>query len=139
MQVREASYTSKGACTHPLGRIDGAARRNTGPKLSQSTSFFWVAAIGTVMPYHARALTITMNTRSPTKTSLLNRLRLAGCLCREGRGDLRMTENNGSAQGVNGEVRANGHAHQVPPEIVIQPLQPQLATLLDELQVPFDA
>jgi hypothetical protein len=55
------------------------------------------------------------------------------------RGGLTMTESNGSTQGVNGEVRANGHAHTVPPEIVIQPLQPQLVTLLDELQVPFDA
>jgi len=48
-----------------------------------------------------------------------------------------MTENNGSAQGPNGEVRTNGHAHSIPSEVVIQPLQPQLATLLDELQVPF--
>lgn len=49
-----------------------------------------------------------------------------------------MTESNGSNQGANGEVRANGHAHPTLPEIVIQPLQQQLATLLDELQVPFD-
>src|SRR3954465_9481584 len=50
-----------------------------------------------------------------------------------------MTASNGSTQGVNGEGRANGHAHPIPSEIVIQPLQPQLATLLEELQVPFDA
>lgn len=50
-----------------------------------------------------------------------------------------MTQNNGSTQGVNGEIRANGHANPIAPEIVIHPLQPQLATLLDELQVPFDA
>jgi hypothetical protein len=49
-----------------------------------------------------------------------------------------MTESNGSAQGANGEVRANGHA-PIPPEAVIQRLQPQFATLLEELQVPFDA
>jgi hypothetical protein len=49
-----------------------------------------------------------------------------------------MTTGNGTI-GANDPSGANGHAHEVPAEILLPNLQPQIAKLLDELQVPFDA
>jgi hypothetical protein len=49
-----------------------------------------------------------------------------------------MSTDNGTI-GVNGASAANVHAHEIPAEILILDLQPKIAKLLDELQVPFEA
>jgi hypothetical protein len=49
-----------------------------------------------------------------------------------------MSAPNGSSKGANGVSGANGHAHDTPAEIVIPGPHPQIAKLLDELQVPFE-
>jgi hypothetical protein len=49
-----------------------------------------------------------------------------------------MSTGNGTID-ANDASGANGHAHEIPAEILIPALQPQIAKLLDELQVPFDA
>jgi hypothetical protein len=49
-----------------------------------------------------------------------------------------MTTNNGSGTDLNGTTGTNGKARVIPAGVVI-PVQPHLAILLEELQVPFDA
>jgi hypothetical protein len=48
-----------------------------------------------------------------------------------------MSADNGTI-GANGASAANGRAHEISAEILILDLEPKIAKLLDELQVPFD-
>jgi hypothetical protein len=50
-----------------------------------------------------------------------------------------MSAPNHSTNATNGASGVNGHAHESPAEVVISPPPPHIATLLEELQVPFDA